>query len=309
VTRAALGSLRVSPLALGCEPLGGTDWGAFDLAEAERAVARSAELGVNVFDTADVYGLGRSEEVLSRALGARRHDVVIVTKFGVNWRTEPGSPRARTFFDATPGRVREALENSLRRLRIDRVPLYLVHWPDPDTPVEATMEALARCREEGKVAEVGVSNFPPALVERAHAVLPLAALELQYSLLDRAAEQDLLPLAGRLGIGVLAYGPLAQGMLSGKYGRASRFGADDRRHRLPHFAGERLEEAVAVVERLREEAERLGRTPAQLALRWVLEHPAVRCAIAGAKSPGQVEGNLGALGWEPPVGFRDVLAV
>jgi len=293
-------------VAMGCEPLGGTDWGDFDPAQAEAAVCRALELGVTVFDTADVYGLGRSEEVLSRALGPRRHDVAIVTKFGVAW--EKGGRRARTWRDASPGRVRAALEASLRRLRVDRIPLYLVHWPDPATPVEATMEALARCRERGLVEAVGVSNFTPELVRRAHAVLPLAAVELQYSLLDRGAEAGLLPLAGELGVAVLAYGPLAQGLLTGKYGPGARFAADDRRHRLGHFRGPALRRALEVVGRVCEAAERLGRTPAQVALRWVLDHPAVSCAIAGAKSPAQVEANAGAAGWRLPPEVREALA-
>jgi aryl-alcohol dehydrogenase-like predicted oxidoreductase len=298
--------VAVDGVAMGCEPLGGTDWGAYDPAQAEAAVCRALDLGVTVFDTADVYGLGLSEEVLSRALGPRRHDVVIVTKFGVAW--EEGGRRARTWRDASPARVRAALLASLRRLRLDRIPLYLVHWPDPATPVEATMEALARCRDEGLVEAVGVSNFTPELVRRAHAVLPLAALELQYSLLDRGAEAGLLPLARELGVTVLAYGPLAQGLLTGKYGAGARFGANDRRHRLGHFRGRGLERALEVVGRVCAAAERLGRTPAQVALRWVLDHPAVSCAIAGAKSPAQVEANAGVAGWRLPPEMREALA-
>lgn len=293
-------------VAMGCEPLGGTDWGVFDPARAEAAVARALELGVTVFDTADVYGLGRSEEVLARALGPRRHDVVVVTKFGVAW--GEGDGRARTWRDASPARVRAALEGSLRRLRLDRIPLYLVHWPDPATPVEATMEALARCRERGLVEAVGVSNFTPELVRRAHAVLPLAALELQYSLLCRGAEAELLPLARELGVAVLAYGPLAQGLLTGKYGPGARFAGDDRRHRLSHFRGPALRRALEVVGRVREAAGQLGHTPAQVALRWVLDHPSVSCAIAGAKSSAQVEANAGAAGWRLPPGMREALA-
>jgi aryl-alcohol dehydrogenase-like predicted oxidoreductase len=292
---AALGNsgLRVSRVGFGCEPLGGTDWGAVDAREAEGAVRRALELGINLFDTADAYGLGRSEEALSAALGERRHDVVIVSKFGIAWEHQPGG-RARTWKDASPRRVAEALEGSLRRLRVDRLPVYLVHWPDPATPLEDTLEALARCVEQGKVGCVGLSNFGAADVRHAHRVLPLAAVEAEYSLLSRGAEAELLPACAGLGIGVLAYGALAQGLLTGKYGADARFGPDDRRHRLPGFRGAALERGLAAAAALAGAGRESGATPAQLAVRWVLDHPAVTSVVVGAKSARQVEANASA---------------
>jgi aryl-alcohol dehydrogenase-like predicted oxidoreductase len=284
---------RVSRVGFGCEPLGGTDWGAVDAKEAEAAVRRALELGINLFDTADAYGLGRSEEALSAALGERRHDVVIVSKFGIAWEIQPGG-RARTWKDASPRRVVEALEASLRRLRVDRVPVYLVHWPDPATPLEATLEALARCAEQGKVGHVGLSNFPAADVRRAHAALPLAAVEAELSLLSRGAEDALLPACRELGVGVLAYGALAQGLLTGKYGRDAAFGPDDRRHRLPAFRGAALERGLAAAAALAEAARESGATPAQMALRWVLDRPGVTSVVVGAKTARQVEANAAA---------------
>jgi aryl-alcohol dehydrogenase-like predicted oxidoreductase len=285
--------LRVSRVGFGCEPLGGTDWGAVDAREAEGAVRRALELGINLFDTADAYGLGRSEEALSAALGERRHDVVIVSKFGIAWEQQPGG-RARTWKDASPGRVARALEGSLRRLRVDRLPVYLVHWPDPATPLEETLEALARCVEQGKVGHVGLSNFGAHAVRRAHAVLPLAAVEAEYSLLSRGAEAELLPTCGELGVGVLAYGALAQGLLTGKYGVGAAFGPDDRRHRLPGFRGPGLERGLAAAAALGEAGEASGASPAQMALRWVLGHPAVTSVVVGAKTARQVEANAAA---------------
>ncbi|MDE2292132.1 MAG: aldo/keto reductase, partial [Elusimicrobia bacterium] len=265
LTRLA-GGPSVSRIGLGCEPLGGTDWGDVDERAAMGAVQAALETGVSLFDTADVYGLGLSEERLSQALGARRHDAFIVTKFGLRWSIPPGGGRAEVSRDASPQRVVEALEGSLRRLRIDAVPLFLLHWPDPATPLEATMEALARCVSTGKVRGVGLSNFGSDGIQKAHALLPLTAVECEYSLVKREAETEVLPLCRRLGIGVLAYGPLAQGLLTGKYGAGSSFGRRDRRSRLPHFESAAVARSGPLLEGLRSAAERLGKTPAQVAL-------------------------------------------
>lgn len=289
--------LIISRVGFGCEPLGGADWGYVDESDAVAAVSRALDLGINFFDTADVYGLGRSEEILSRALGERRKDVVIATKFGVNWHKGPTTGRARTFFDCSPRRTIEALEGSLRRLQVDCIPLYLVHWPDPKTPIGETMQALMKCREEGKIRHIGVSNFPASQIREAHQAADLSAVELPYNLIDRRCEAEVLPLCRELGLAVIAHGPLAQGLLTGKYDLNSRFGQDDRRHRLPHFQGKALVEHLRIVDRLKEVGERHQRSPAQVAIRWLLDYTSVTCAITGAKSPPQIEDNVGAVGW------------
>ena len=290
--------LVISRLALGCEPLGSTDWGDVDASLTFDAVVRALELGINTFDTADIYGLGRSERVLSQALGSRRHDAVIISKFGVNWTENPNGGRARTYFDARPQRVVEALESSLRRLRIGCIPLYLIHRPDPRTPIHETMIALRRCQEAGKIKYCGVSNFSAQGIREAHRIFPLTAVEIQYSLIERRPEQDTLPCCQELGISVLAYGSLGQGLLTGKYGIDARFGRNDRRHRLPHFQGRNLQENLRKVARLRKISEYYSKSPAQVAVRWVLENSAIAGAIVGAKNSEQVEENVGALGWQ-----------
>ena len=289
--------LVISRVGFGCEPLGGTDWGQVEETDAVAAVSRALELGINFFDTADVYGLGRSEEVLSRALGERRKDVVIATKFGVNWQKGPAEDRARTFLDSSPRRVIEALEGSLRRLRVDCISLFLIHWPDPNTPIGETMQALMKCHEAGKIRHIGVSNFTANLIREAHQAADLSAVELQYNLIDRRCEAEVLPLCRELGLAVLAYGPLAQGLLTGKYGLDTHFGQDDRRHRLPHFQEKAIAQNLRIVDRLREVGERHQRSPAQVAIRWVLDYTAISCAITGAKSPLQIEDNVMATGW------------
>lgn len=289
--------LVLSRIGFGCEPLGATDWGEFDEPKAVAAVQKALDIGINLFDTADVYGLGRSERFLSTALGRHRHDVIIASKFGINWRANSETGRAHTFFDSSPRRVIEALEMSLRRLRIDCLALYFVHWPDPNTPIAETLEALLQCRDAGKVRYIGVSNFSVQLIEQSIQKLRLAAIELPYNALTRQAELDLLPYCHAHEIGVFAYSPLSQGLLTGKYGPEARFGNNDRRHRLPHFQGSNLVANLQVVERVKTIGQRYGKSPSQVAIRWVLNHPAIAGAIAGAKSPEQIQDSAGAVGW------------
>jgi len=288
--------LKISRIGFGAEPLGGTDWGYLDEGQAILAVSRACDLGINLFDTADVYGLGHSETLLSKGLGSHRHEAIIITKFGVGWR-QPEVGRAETYLDSSPTRVVEALEASLRRLRIDCVPIYLVHWPDPHTPIDATLQALLECQKAGKVRYFGVSNFSLDQVSIALKTSALAVLQTEYSLVNRIAEKDLLPFCQRQSIGVLVYGSLAQGLLTGKYGTESKFSTDDRRHRLPSFQGENLRRNLEIAERVKVVSSKVNKSSAQVALRWVLDQPSVSGAIVGIKTVEQVENNSGAIGW------------
>jgi myo-inositol catabolism protein IolS len=278
-------------VAMGGCPIGGHGWGHVDDAESVAAVRRAVELGVNFFDTADVYGLGHSEQILAQALGPKRREVVIATKFGV--RSENG----RTWKDASPGYLRSALDASLRRLQIDCIPLYYVHWPDEKTPVADTMAELARCRQQGKIRGIGLSNFSAAQVREAAAVAPVEALQVQFSLVDRLAAAELLPLARELGTTLLTWGSLAQGLLTGKYDARSTFVPEDRRRRYDNFRGAKFAENLRAVERLRAVATSIGRTPAQVALRWLLDTPGVCAVLFGAKRPTQVDENVASAGW------------
>lgn len=291
-------NLRVSRVVLGCEPLGGTDWGAIEPATAMAGVQEACDFGINFFDTADVYGLSRSEELLAPVLGPRRHHVVIASEGGVRWEPPVVGTRARTWRDASRRHIVEALEATLRRLQVECLPLYYLHWPDPARPIEDTMEALLVCRREGKIRYVAVSNFSAAQVGQAHACVPLSAVEVEYSLLRRDAPTDLVPACRGLGIGVVAYGPLAQGMLTGKYGAEAHFGADDRRRRLAHLNGTELEAGLGQVRAVEAVAVATGHSPAQVTLHWVLDSPGIACAVAGAKDPAQVEENAGACDWQ-----------
>jgi len=290
--------LVVSRIGFGCEQLGGFDWGHVDAGDVVAAVHTALDAGVNFFDTADVYGLGRSEEMLAKALGPRRRDVVIATKFGVNWRTNRSSGRALTFVDCSPRRVSEALEGSLQRLKIDCIPLYQIHWPDPKTPIGSTLEALTRCQKEGKIRYIGCSNFRLGVLVAAVGHCTVSSAQTLYSLIDRTAENDVLRFCKERNVGVLVYGALAHGLLTGKYMPGAEFPANDRRSRLPTFTPGGLADKYPVIKQLQYAAARYGVTPAQVAIRWVLENPAVSCVVTGVKTSRQIEENVGALGWQ-----------
>jgi aryl-alcohol dehydrogenase-like predicted oxidoreductase len=256
------------------------------------------DLGVNFFDTADAYALGGSEEALAEALGASRRDVIIATKVGVNWETRQGAQRARTFVDLRPERVKHALEASLRRLKLDAIPLYLLHWPDKKTPLEDTIDVIERAQKEGKVLNFGVSNFSVSQIREANAILRICAVQIQYNLIDKSAESEIIPCCKELSIGMVVYGPLAQGLLTGKYTKVDKFDTSDRRSRLPHFQNEALDRHMKLIERMREISRREGgKSVAQIALRWLLDKGEVSSVITGAKTPRQIEDNVGSLGW------------
>jgi len=288
--------LWISRIGLGCEQLGGFDWGLVDEKRAAAAVEKALECGMNFFDTANVYGLGRSEEALSMALGQRRHDVVISTKCGLNWRANGNGDRARTYLDSRPQTILQSLEGSLRRLRVECVGLCFLHWPDPYTPLEQTLEALERSVRAGKIRSIGLSNYPADLIRRADQIAPISAVESPYNLIDRSGE-DVFACCQELGISVIGYGTLAQGLLSAKYSTSSSFRPNDRRSRLPHYQGEAYQKNVLAVQHMSAMAARYGKTIPQMAIRWALDRPAISCVLVGAKTFGQVEENVGALGW------------
>ena len=285
----------ISKLTFGCGPLGGVDWGDFDIEDTMAAVSRAYELGVNVFDTADVYGLGNSEKLLSKALGRKRHDVIISTKFGVNWTKRYDQEWAKTFYDSSAKRVVDALEASLKRLRVESIPLYYVHWPDSNTPFHETAEALQRCQEAGKIQNIGLSNFPLSKIQEISQDFKISAVQVQYNLIDTEIEEKFLEACKKMDIAVFTYGPLAQGFLTGKYSKNSNFDDKDCRSRLSHFKKDSFEKNHLIVEKVREISERNGVSMSQVALRWVAENSRITSVISGIKSVSQIEDNIGCL--------------
>lgn len=276
--------LEVSRICLGTWQFGG-EWGAIDREQATAAVTRARELGVNFFDTAQAYGFGASEELLARALrGVPREQVVIATKGGLR---KEGEQLLR---DSSPKWLRSGLEASLRYLQTDYVDIYQVHWPDSATPHAETAAALEQFVREGKVRYVGASNFAVAQMQELERTRPLDTLQPPYHMLRREVEQAVLPYCAEHDIGVLAYGPLAHGLLSGRFTRTTELAADDWRRDSELFAGEAFARNLEVVERLGELARELDITVAQLAIAWVLANPAVHVAIVGARHPEHIEG-------------------
>jgi aryl-alcohol dehydrogenase-like predicted oxidoreductase len=287
--------LEVSEVGFGCWEIGG-DYGGYDESEVVAAVHRALDLGVTLFDTARAYGFGRSEQLLGRALAGRRHDAVVVTKVGM----EP-EPDGRLRRDSSRRAIVEGVEASLRFLGTDHVDLLLIHWPDRTRGWEEPMAALASVAEAGKARYVGVSNFRAADLEACAPLAPLVANQVGYNLFDRRWEREMFPTATALGIGVMAYGPLAHGLLTGDWAADARFDVADWRSRgmafgQPIMSPENLPANLEVVERLRAVASEAGLSLPQLAVAWVLRQPAVGVALTGVRTPGQIEQNVRASG-------------
>ncbi|TLX62813.1 general stress protein [Stutzerimonas nosocomialis] len=281
----------VSRIGLGTWAIGGWMWGGADDRNSIATLHGALERGINLIDTAPVYGFGHSEEVVGQALEDRRDQAVIATKLGLDW-TDRGPRR-----NSTPQRIRQEIEDSLRRLRTDRIDLYQVHWPDPLVPIEETAAELEKLRREGKILAIGVSNYSPEQMDAFRREAPLASVQPPYNLFERAIEKDVLPYARRHGLAVLGYGALCRGLLSGRMKPDTTFGGDDLRTSDPKFRAPRFAQYLAAVEALGALArERHGKSVLALAIRWVLEQgPTI--ALWGARRPDQLNGIDEAFGW------------
>lgn len=289
---------ELTVIGFGCWAMGGAgwqgSWGAQDDAQSVEAIQVALDRGITWFDTAAVYGLGHSEEVLGKALGSRRKDVVVATKCGLTW-AEQSTVTNNGHYDSV---LREA-DASLKRLGTDYIDLYQLHWPDTHhhAPVQETMRAMQTLVDAGKVRSVGVSNFDVPLLQQALEVRHVDSLQPPFSLLHREVERDILPFYQQHGIGVVAYSPLASGLLGGRYAQQTTFAEGDWRGRDPNFSGEGLQRNLAIVERLRTIAARQGKTVAELAIAWVLANPAVTSAIVGVRRAAHIVDTLPAADW------------
>lgn len=286
-------SNRVSRVALGTWAIGGWMWGGTDENGAIETIQEALDSGINLIDTAPVYGFGCSEEIIGKAIaGGRRRKAVIATKVGLDWTN--GKPLR----NASKARIVEEVENSLRRLRTDVIDLYQVHWPDPRTPIAETAEAVAALHRDGKIRAVGVSNFSPAQMDQFRKVAPLHAAQPPYNLFERAIEQDILPYCSENKIALLAYGSLCRGLLSGSMSTSSHFTGDDLRKSDPKFQPPRFQQYLDAVERLDQFArDNFGRRVIHLAARWVLDRGARNIALWGARRAEQLSPIAGVLGW------------
>jgi aryl-alcohol dehydrogenase-like predicted oxidoreductase len=287
--------LKITPIGFGAWAIGGAGWefgwGEQDDKQSVAAIHRALELGINWIDTAAVYGMGHSEEVVALALrtwpGPRPY---VFTKCGLHWDEQGYVHRS-----LNPASIRQECEDSLRRLNVDVIDLYQIHWPTEE--LEEGWSAMARLQKEGKVRWIGVSNFNVKEMRRAKAIAPITSLQPPYSLVHRQVEQAILPFCRAEELGVIVYSPMASGLLTGAMTRerADALPMSDWRSRDVEFQEPRLSKNLALVERLREVGERHGR-PGQVAIAWTLQNPAVTGAIVGARNAKQVEGNVGAAG-------------
>ena len=286
--------LEVSVIALGTWAMGGTVelWGHVDDRESIAAISQALDCGINLIDTAPIYGLGHAEEIVGNAVRGRRDQVILSTKCGLLFpKTESQPPRRSLTYD----NIMRECEHSLRRLRTDVIDLYQCHWPDPETPIRETMAALTTLREQGKIRAIGLSNYSCEQIAAAREFAPIHALQPPFSMLHRHTADDLIPYCMDAGMAVIPYGPLAKGLLTGKFTRDSRF-TDIRAHD-PEFVGTRYQHNLDLVAALAKIAARYSKSIAQLAINWTGNFPGVTAPIVGAKRPSQVFENVGALGW------------
>jgi aryl-alcohol dehydrogenase-like predicted oxidoreductase len=285
-----LGALTVSELGLGCMGMSFA-YGPGDDDESIRTIHRALELGVTFLDTADIYGAGANEELVGRAIAGRRDDFVIATKFAN--RTDADGNR---FVDNSPEWIRQAVDDSLRRLRIDFIDLYYMHRRNPDVPIEESVGAMAELVQAGKVRHLGLSEVSADTLRAAAAVHPIAALQSEWSLFTRGLEAEIVPAARELGIGIVPYSPLGRGLLAGALTSTESLAPDDFRKQHPRWTGENLEHNLALVRRVRELAEQAGCTPVQLALAWLLAQGDDVVPIPGTKRVRYLEENTAAAG-------------
>lgn len=291
--------VKASAVGLGTWAIGGWMWGGTDEQESIAAIQASLDAGVTLIDTAPAYGLGRSEEIVGKALSGRRDKAIIATKCGLVWHTDKG----RHFFDQDGkpvhrylGRdaIRHEVEQSLKRLDTDYIDLYITHWQDPTTPIEETMATLEELRQAGKIRAIGASNVGRGELEQYIAIGGLDAIQERFSMIDREIEADLLPLTRRNGVATLSYSSLALGLLSGGIGPERIFSGDDQRRDNPRFSVGNREKVAAFAKTIRPIAEKHGATIAQIVIAWTLAQEGVTFALCGARNPGQALDNARA---------------
>ncbi|MBV8982272.1 MAG: aldo/keto reductase, partial [Acidimicrobiia bacterium] len=291
--------LEVSAIGFGCWEIGG-GYGSIEATEFPRAIRRALDLGINCFDTAEGYGMGNSERALGEALGSRRDEAIVVSKFGMNYRDKPN------LRDSSRERVVTTIDQTLKNLGTDYVDAYLVHWPDRNVPFEETMGALDDLVKDGKVRFVGLSNFKKEEIEACMKVRRVDIVQYGWHMFDRRMQREIWPYCQENGIGVMAYGSLAFGLLTGTFTPETTFAKDDWRSRAGgSMAGMRLFDALfgaeafprnlEVVDELQEVAAKYGRSLPQLALRWAISHPAVSTSLVGCRNTAEVEDNVGAV--------------
>lgn len=292
--------MHITAIGFGAWAIGGGDWefswGAQDDNDSIAAIHRALDLGINWIDTAAVYGLGHSEEVVARALASRSEKPYVFTKCSMVWdKNEPGKNK-KIGHSLKKDSIRRELEDSLRRLKMEAVDLYQIHWPDPEADIEEGWETMQQLKKEGKARWVGVSNFSVAQMERIAKIAPITSLQPPYSMLNRKVEAEILPYCEKHNIGVINYSPMVSGLLTGAMTREriEKMPADDWRRKNARFQEPQLSRNLQLVELLRAIGKPHGRSPGEVAIAWTLRQHAVTAAIVGGRNAKQVEGVIGA---------------
>jgi aryl-alcohol dehydrogenase-like predicted oxidoreductase len=299
--------LVLTTVGLGTWAMGGPwqyGWGPQDDGEAVAAILTALDLGINWIDTAPAYGLGHSEELVGRALRQTKRKPFIATKCGLLW-----NEKREKVPHLKRDSIRRECEASLRRLGVERIDLYQMHWPDPPQDIEEAWEEMALLAAEGKVRYFGVCNYNVEQIERVRRIYPVASLQPPYSMLRRETEKELLGYCAVHNIGVVAYSPMQRGLLTGKFSheRLAALAPDDHRRRMPEFQEPAFSASLELVEGLQKIAQRHGRTVAQLAISWVLRRPEVTAAIVGARRPSQIRETVAAADWN--LGKQDIAEI
>lgn len=297
--------VNVSPIIFGAWAIGGWMWGGTEETESISAIRASVDAGVNTIDTAAIYGMGYSEELVGKAIKGIRDKVIIATKCGMRWNSDEGSDPweqkdnqgnpVTIRRNAKPDSIAYECEQSLKRLGIDVIDLYQIHWPDKTTAVEDSMAAMLKLKEQGKIRAIGVSNYDRSWLARAAKTAPVASLQPPYSLIQRKIEAEILPFCRKNEIGVIVYSPLERGLLTGKVGPDREFAPGDHRAGHKYFSAENRRRVLAGLELLRPIAEKHRASFAQLAINWTVHQPGITAALVGARNAEQATHNAGAL--------------
>ena len=300
--------LNLTTIGLGTWAMGGGDWvfgwGPQDDEESKAAILHALDKGVNWIDTAPAYGLGHAEEVVGRTLKGLARKPIIATKCGISW-----TPERKTVRELKKGNIGREVDDSLKRLGIDVIDLYQIHWPDPDAAIEQAWQEIADAVKAGKIRYAGVCNFSVEQLKRIQPIHPVASLQPPYSMIERGVEDGLLDYCGENNIGVIPYSPMQKGLLTGKFSqqRVRELAGEDHRLRDANFKEPRLSVNLELAEGLAPIARKHGRTVAQLSLAWVLRRPEVTAAIVGARRPSQIEETILAGDWELAQGDIDAI--
>ncbi len=291
-SRLGLTDYYISRIGFGCAPMGGYDYGDVSDKKSIAAVRRALDLGITYFDTADIYGFGHAEEILGKALGKERNKVVIATKFGLKWDVS-----GKVFRDCSKKQILEAVDGSLRRLKVDAIVLYQLHWHDDKTPIEEILEALEICKHNGKIQHIGCSNLDATTISNYFSRGRFESLQSSYNLLNRNVEKKVLSICKGQNVAFLAHSPLARGFLSGKYDVNHAFSGKDTRQKSTYFSSEYYRLKQNILEVIKTISDRHGKTCSQISIKWILENHGVTSATVGMKNVEQVNDIVGTLEW------------